>query len=159
MDDVTIAVGSDHRGFPLKQAVMPLIEGLGYRCLDMGCHSNDSVDYPDVAEKVARAVADGEAGYGILVCGTGIGMSIAANKVPGVRAALCPDPLSAEMARQHNDSNVLCMGGTMIGEWLAQEIVRAYLSTEFEGGRHIRRLEKIRRLENDRRPQETVPRE
>ena len=159
MGNITIAVGSDHRGFPLKRAIMPVIEDLGYRCLDMGCHSGDAVDYPDVAEKVARAIAGEEAGYGVLICGTGIGMSIAANKVPGVRAALCPDPLSAEMARQHNDSNILCMGGTMIGEWLAQEIVRAYLSTEFEGGRHARRVEKIRRLENGRLPQETLPRE
>ena len=138
----------------LKQAIVPLIEELGFQYQDMGCYSRDSVDYPDVAEKVARAVANEESEYGLLICGTGIGMSITANKVPGVRAALCSDPISARMARQHNDANILCMGGAMISEWLAREIITAYLSTEFEGGRHARRVGKIRRLEEVSRPQE-----
>ena len=147
-----VAIGSDHRGFHLKQAIVPLVEELGYQCKDMGCYSTDSADYPDFAAKVAGAVSNGEADYGVLICGTGIGMSITANKVTGVRAALCADPMSARMAREHNDSNVLCMGGAMIGEWLAREITAAYLSAEFEGGRHTRRLEKIARLENSYRP-------
>ena len=143
-----IAIGSDHRGYFLKQALLPMLEERGHRHQDMGCHNEEAVDYPDVAEKVARAVANGEADYGVLVCGTGIGMSIAANKVPGIRAALCSDPMSARMARQHNDSNVLCMGGAMVGECLAREIAAVYLSTGFEGGRHARRTKKISRLED-----------
>ena len=143
-----IAIGSDHRGFLLKQAIIPLLAELGHDPHDMGCYNVDPIDYPDVAEKVARVVANGEADYGVLICGTGTGMSISANKVPGVRAALCTDPMSAQMARRHNDSNVLCLGGAMIGEWLAGEITAAYLSAEFEGGRHARRVEKISRLEN-----------
>ena len=143
-----IAIGSDHRGFQLKQAIVPVLVELGHEYQDLGCYSNDSVDYPDVAENVAGAVAKGEADCGVLICGTGIGMSISANKVPGVRAALCSDPISARMARQHNDAQVLCMGGAMVGEWMAKEITTAYLSAEFEGGRHARRVGKIRRLEN-----------
>lgn len=143
-----IAIGSDHRGLLLKQAIIPLLTELGHDSRDMGCYNGDSIDYPDIAEKVARAVAKGEADFGMLICGTGIGMSIAANKVPGVRAASCGDSMSAQMARRHNDSNVLCLGGEMIGEWLAKEIILAYLSAEFEGGRHVRRVDKISQLEN-----------
>ena len=145
-----IAIGSDHRGFALKQSIVALLEEMGHQTEDSGCYSSDSVDYPDVAEKVAGSVGKGEADYGVLICGTGIGMSIAANKVPGVRAALCSDPSSAVMARQHNDANVLCMGGAMIGEWVAQEITKAYLDAGFEGGRHARRVEKITRLDSGR---------
>lgn len=145
-----IAIGSDHRGFALKQSIVSLLGEMGHQAEDAGCYSSDSVDYPDVAEKVAGAVGKGEADYGVLICGTGIGMSIAANKVPGVRAALCSDPFSAVMARQHNDANVLCMGGLMIGEWVAQEITKAYLDAGFEGGRHSHRVEKIMRLDSGR---------
>ena len=150
-----IAIGSDHRGFLLKQAILPFLEELGHQSQDMGCNSYDAVDYPDVAKKVAGAVAGGEADYGVLICSTGIGMSIAANKVPGVRAALCSDRLGARMARQHNNANVLCIGGGMIGEKLAREITTEYLSTDFEGGRHARRVGKIRRLENISRPKDS----
>jgi len=150
-----IAIGSDHRGFRLKHAIVSLLTELGHQYQDMGCYSSDSVDYPDVAEKVARAVANHEADCGVLICGTGIGMSIVANKMPGVRAALCSDPFSARMARQHNDANVLCMGGSTLGEWLAREITTVYLSAEFEGGRHARRVEKISLLENGSRPRNT----
>jgi len=143
-----IAIGSDHRGLPLKQVIISLLTELDHDSRDMGSYDGDPIDYPDIAEKVAKTVANGEADYGMLICGTGIGMSIAANKVPGVRAALCTDTVSAQMARRHNDSNVLCLGGEMIGEWLAKEITLAYLSTEFEGGRHVRRVEKISQLEN-----------
>ncbi len=148
MNSNRIAIGSDHRGFLLKKAIIPLLAELGHDSHDMGCYNGDPIDYPDVAEKVAIAVANGEADYGVLICGTGTGMSISANKVPGVRAALCTDPMSAQMARRHNDANVLCLGGEMIGEWLAKEITAAYLSAEFEGGRHARRVEKISRLDN-----------
>ena len=150
-----IAIGSDHRGFPLKQAIVPLLTELGHQFQDMGCYDRDSVDYPDVAEKVAEAVAKGESDCGVLICATGIGMSISANKVPGIRAALCSDPISARMTRQHNDANILCMGGEMIGELLAKEIATVYLSSEFEGGRHARRVGKIRRLENTSLPRST----
>ena len=145
-----VAIGSDHRGFALKQSIVSLLEDMGHQAEDAGCFGSDSVDYPDVAETVASAVGNGQADCGVLICGTGIGMSIAANKVPGVRAALCSDPFSAVMARQHNDANVLCMGGAMIGEWVAQEITKAYLEAGFEGGRHTRRVEKIMRLDSDR---------
>ncbi len=148
MNSNRIAIGSDHRGFLLKKAIIPLLAELGHDSHDMGCYNGDPIDYPDVAEKVAIAVANGEADYGVLICGTGTGMSISANKVPGVRAALCTDPMSAQMARRHNDANVLCLGGEMIGEWLAKEITTAYLSAEFEGGRHARRVEKISRLDD-----------
>ena len=143
-----IAIGSDHRGFHLKRAVLPVFAELGHQHEDMGCPNPEPVDYPDVAAKVAAAVAKGEVDLGVLICGTGIGMSISANKVQGIRAALCAEPTSARMARQHNDANVLCMGGALLGEWLAREITVAYLTTEFEGGRHSRRLEKVAQLEN-----------
>ncbi len=152
MSNHRIAVGSDHRGLPLKQVIISLLTELGHDSRDMGSYNGDPIDYPDIAEKVATAVAKGEADYGMLICGTGIGMSIAANKIPGVRAALCTDTLSAQMARRHNDSNVLCLGGEMIGEWLAKEITLAYLSSEFEGGRHVPRVEKISQLENQLMP-------
>lgn len=147
-----IAIGSDHRGFTLKKAILPVFTELRYECQDMGCYSTDSVDYPDVAAKVATAVANGDADHGVIICGTGIGMSITANKITGIRAALCSDPISARMARQHNNANVLCIGGAMIGEWLAKEITTAYLTAEFEGGRHAKRIEKIHNLENNSRP-------
>jgi ribose 5-phosphate isomerase B len=142
-----VAIGSDHRGFHLKQSLLGLLAELGHQHQDMGCSSPEPVDYPDVAVKVATAVTRGEADRGVLICGTGIGMSISANKVPGIRAALCGEPSSARMARQHNDANVLCMGGAVVGEKLARAITVAYLTTEFEGGRHSRRLEKVSLLD------------
>ena len=141
-----IAVGCDHRAGELKQLVMELIEASGHECRDFGCESEESVDYPDIAAAVGKAVADGRCERGILMCGTGIGMSIAANKVGGVRAALCHNEFGARRARQHNDANVLCFGQEE-GLTLVPEIVEAFLSTEFEGGRHQRRVDKITGME------------
>jgi ribose 5-phosphate isomerase B len=142
-----IAIGCDHAGVEMKEALLFLLEGMGAEVLDMGTKGPESVDYPDFGEKVSRAVALGEAEKGILICGTGIGMSIVANKVPGIRAALCSEPLSARMSRLHNDANVLVMGGRLIGRSMAEEIARVWLETPFEGERHERRLGKITRIE------------
>ncbi len=138
-----IAIGSDHAGFNLKEAVKTLIVQLGHNCEDFGCKDTSSVDYPDFAFAVADAVARGKFEQGILICGSGIGMSMVANKVPLIRAALCHDVFTAKASRQHNDANVLCMGERVIGVGLASEIVTAYLDSEFEGGRHARRLGKM----------------
>ncbi len=138
-----IAIGSDHGGFALKQQIIGLLTEMGHEFKDFGCFSEDSVDYPDFAFPTAEAVAGGEFERGILICGTGIGVSICANKVNGIRCALCGDVLSAELTRKHNDSNILAMGGRIIGVETAKAIVRTWLSTEFEGGRHTRRIEKI----------------
>ena len=138
-----IAIGSDHAGFNLKEAVKGFLTELGHQYEDFGCHDTASVDYPDFAFAVADAVGQGRFERGILICGSGIGMSMVANKVPGIRAALCHDVSGATVCRQHNDANVLCLGGRMIGEGLAGEIVTAYLDSVFEGGRHARRLEKM----------------
>ncbi len=146
-----IAIGSDHRGFALKQSLIVMVRELGHQLDDMGCDGGDAVDYPDYAEKVATAVSNGKADRGVLICGTGIGMSIAANKVPGVRAALCVDALSARMSREHNDSNVVCIGGELVGEWSAKETVKAYLEAEFQGGRHSRRVGKISDIESGKK--------
>lgn len=143
-----IAIGGDHRGFALKQAVKSFLEKTGQECKDFGSYDTASVDYPDFAWKVAEAISRGECERGILICSTGIGMSIAANKVRGVRAAVGNDLFSARRARQHNDANVLCLGASLVGQDLAQEIVKTFLSTEFEGGNHSRRLEKIKALES-----------
>lgn len=135
-----IAIGADHAGFHLKRA---LVEGVlaGYEVEDHGTHSPDeSVDYPRYAFSVAEAVAGGKARYGILICGTGIGMCMAASRVEGIRPALCTNVYMARMARAHNDANVLCLGGRVLGVGVAEEIVRVFLSTPFEGGRHARRL-------------------
>ncbi len=145
-----IAIGSDHRGLKLKQGVAGLLAELGHTYEDMGCYDGNSVDYPDVAARVAESVASGQYEAGILVCGTGIGMSIAANKVPGIRAALVRDTHMARMAREHNDANVLCLGGDLVSEAEAREIVKAYLGATFEGGRHSRRVNKISELEKSR---------
>jgi len=142
-----IAIGSDHRGFGVKQKVIELLQRLSQEVVDAGTHSTESVDYPDVASVVAGQVSRGEVDRGILICGTGIGMSIAANKFPGVRAAPCHDDLSAEMSRRHNDLNVLCLSADMLGEKLIDRMVEMWLKTEFEGGRHARRVEKIQHLE------------
>ncbi len=138
-----IAIASDHGGFELKQHIMALLSQLGHEYHDFGCYDTGSMDYPDVAFPAAEAVARGEYERGILICGTGIGVSICANKVKGVRCALCGDVLSAELTRQHNDSNMLAMGGRIIGVETAKAIVRTWLGTEFLGGRHERRVAKI----------------
>lgn len=142
-----IALGSDHGGFHLKEEVKKHLEEKGLECVDYGTHSEDSVDYPDYGEKVGKAVASGECEKGIVVCGTGIGISIAANKVKGVICGLCSDTFSARMTRMHNDSNVLAMGERVLGVGLALDIVDIWLETEFEGGRHAKRVEKIRAIE------------
>jgi ribose 5-phosphate isomerase B len=142
-----IAIGSDHRGFALKEALKELLGELGHEWVDFGSQGEDPVDYPDIAKPVAEAVAAGEYQRGILMCGNGVGMSIAANKVKGVRAALCQNGFTARLARRHNDVNILCLGAWCIGRGLAEEIVRVFLSEDFEGGRHARRLEKIRAME------------
>lgn len=139
-----VIVGSDHAGYDLKEEVKSFIKTqLGHDVEDAGVFSRESADYPLVAHKVAEAIAQGEFSYGILVCGTGIGMSIVANRHKGVRAALCHNILTARLSRQHNDANILAMGGRMIGVTLAQEMVREFLTTPFEGGRHQRRLDQI----------------
>lgn len=138
-----IAIASDHGGFALKQQLLPYITELGHEYADMGCFGAESVDYPDFTFPAAEAVAAGEFDCGILICGTGIGVSICANKVNGIRCALCGDILSAELTRQHNDANMLALGGRIIGIETAKAIVKVFLSTDFSGGRHQRRVEKI----------------
>jgi len=138
----TLVVGSDHAGLELKRELLGVAAELGYEVVDLGTHTSDSTDYPDYAHQVASAVGRGE-GLGLLVCGTGIGMSMAANRHPGVRSALCGDVFSASMARRHNDANVLCIGARVVGAGLAAEILKAFLSASFEGGRHERRVNKI----------------
>jgi len=142
-----IAVGCDHRGLNLKQFVIKLIAEAEHSYEDFGCYTADSVDYPDIAQKVGEAVAKGDFECGILICGTGIGMSIAANKVKRIRAALCHDVFSARRARQHNDANILCLRAQE-EQGLIPEIVEAFLTGEFEGGRHQRRVDKIRDMES-----------
>ena len=141
-----IAIGCDHRGFDIKQFVIGLVTEAGHGYEDFGCYTNDSVDYPDIAGEVGKAVARGDFNCGILICGTGVGMSIAANKVRGIRAALCHDAFIARCARQHNDANILCLGGGEARDTLP-EIIDAFLTSEFEGGRHQRRLNKIKEME------------
>ena len=141
------AIGSDHGGYALKQEIMKHLTERGIEYRDYGTFSTDSCDYPDYGEAVGRAVASGECERGIVVCGTGIGISIAANKVHGIRCALCGDCYSAEKSREHNDANMLALGGRVLGEGLALKIVDAFLDTEFAGGRHARRLAKIAAIE------------
>jgi ribose 5-phosphate isomerase B len=143
-----IAVGSDHAGLEMKIEVISILRGLGHECNDFGTDTPQSVDYPDFGEMVAEEVVRGKAERGILICGTGIGMSITANKVPGIRAAVCNELFSARMSRLHNDANVLVMGGRIIGRDLAREIVLTWISTPFEGGRHCNRLKKISLIED-----------
>lgn len=144
-----IAIASDHGGFELKEIVREYLEGKGYEMMDMGTYNTDSVDYPDYGLKAAYEVAAGHAERGIVICGTGIGISISANKVRGIRCALCHDVYSAEMTRAHNDSNVLAMGGRVVGRDLALRIVQAWVESDFEGGRHARRIDKITEYENN----------
>lgn len=142
-----IAIGCDHRGLDLKRSVIGLITEAGHGYEDFGCHTPESVDYPDIAREVAGAVARGDFERGILICDTGIGMSITANKVRGIRAALCRSAFSARRARQHNDANILCLAAAEVGDG-AGEIISAFFASEFEGGRHQRRLNKIRAMED-----------
>lgn len=142
-----VAVASDHGGFELKKEVVRYLESEGVEYKDFGTYSAESCDYPDIALALARAVADGTFDRGIIMCGTGIGVSIAANKVPGIRAALCHDTFSAHASREHNDANVLTMGERVIGPGLARDIVRVWLESAFEGGRHARRVDKITAIE------------
>ena len=142
-----IAVGCDHAGLHLKQAIISLLTELGHTYEDFGCYNSASVDYPDIALPVAKAVAEGRFEHGILICSSGVGMCITANKVRGIRAALCHDTFSACRAREHTDANILCLGEWSVGQGLAREVVKAYLSCEFVGGRHARRLEKVRAIE------------
>ena len=142
-----IALGSDHGGFALKQHIIGYLEANNIPYKDFGCDNTDSCDYPDVGAAAAQAVASGACEKGIVICTTGIGISIAANKVKGIRCALCSEPLSAEMTRRHNDANMLAIGGGMIGPNMADRIVEAFLTTEFEGGRHQRRVDLISDIE------------
>ncbi len=139
-----VGVGADHGGFELKRDILEVLTSLGYEVEDCGCDSALSVDYPDFAERVARGVSDGNFDRGILICGTGIGMSIAANKFPNVRAALCHDLFTARLSREHNDANILTMGGRVLGAGIAREMVKIWMETEFQGGRHQRRVDKIK---------------
>jgi ribose 5-phosphate isomerase B len=142
-----IAVGTDHRGYQIRSKVIELVERLGHEVEDVGTFSSEAVDYPDIAAQVSRKVSQGEADRGILVCGTGLGMCIAANKLQGIRAAACHDDLTAEMSRRHSDANVLCLSADLLGERLINRMIELWLSTPFEGGRHAQRIEKMAELE------------
>ena len=142
-----VAIASDHRGYHLKERVISLLHGKGHEVIDDGPSSEASVDYPDFAALVAKKVGSGEVERGILICGTGIGMAIAANKFPGVRASACADEVTAELSRRHNDLNVLCLSGDLLSASSIERVVLKWMETEFEGGRHQRRVEKIRQLE------------
>ncbi len=139
----TVAIAADHGGFDLKAVLLHELRALGYDAIDLGTATMDAVDYPDFAAALARAVADGKARQGVLICGTGIGMSIAANRHSGIRAALCHDNTTARLARQHNDANVLVLGGRILGVEAAKDCLRTFLATDFEGGRHARRVAKL----------------
>lgn len=143
-----IALGSDHAGLKLRSEVVAYLQQLGHTVMDFGTYTADSVDYPNYAAQVATAVSGGKAELGVLVCGTGIGMSMAANRFAGVRAALCTHEFMAEMARAHNDANVLCMGERVVGAGVALAMVKAFVNTPFAGGRHTRRVEQLTALES-----------
>jgi ribose 5-phosphate isomerase B len=143
MSKNTIALAADHAGYELKDLLKRDLEEMGYEVLDLGTNGPDSVDYPDFGTALAEAVADGKAGRGVLVCGTGIGISIAANRNPAVRAAVCHDETSARLAREHNDANVLALGARLIGPEVARDCLKAFLQTEFGGGRHTGRVAKL----------------
>jgi ribose 5-phosphate isomerase B len=145
---MTIAIGCDHAGVELKKEIISLLRDLRIECIDYGTNGTESVDYPDFGEKVSEAVSSGKIEKGILICGTGIGMSIVANKFPAVRASLCNGLFAAKMSRLHNDANVLVLGGRVTGKDLAKEIVRTWVNTPFEGERHAKRLKKITLIED-----------
>ena len=142
-----IALGCDHGGYALKCDIIKLLEKLGHEVVDFGCHSTESCDYPDFGEAAARAVASGQCDRGIVICTTGIGISIAANKVKGIRCAHCADSLEAEMTRRHNDANMRAIGAGFTGKNLAERMVEVFLSTDFEGGRHARRVDKLNAIQ------------
>ena len=142
-----IAIGCDHAAYELKEAIKVKMTGEGHEIIDVGCDSTESVDYPKYGHAVGKAVASGEAERGIAVCGSGIGISIACNKVPGIRAALCTSVEMAEMCRRHNNANVVCMGARMISQELAFDIIDKWMTTDFEGGKHLRRINEIEDLD------------
>jgi ribose 5-phosphate isomerase B len=142
-----IVIGSDHRGVEIKRRLIPVLRSMGHDVTDVGAEGAESVDYPDYANEVASRVSKGEFERGLLICGTGIGMSMAANKVRGIRAAACQDVLTTEMSRRHNDANVLCLSADLLGEDQMVQMIRIFLETAFEGGRHARRIEKIAKIE------------
>ncbi len=144
-----IAIGSDHRGCAIRPHVVELIQSMGHEVIDCGAKEDEPVDYPDIAEVVGKMVASGEVDRGILICGTGIGMSIAANKIPGVRAAPCHDDLTAEMSRRHNDLNVLCFSADLLGKRLIERMIDIWINSPFEGGKHARRVERISQIERE----------
>jgi ribose 5-phosphate isomerase B len=143
MSKPTVALAADHAGFELKNLLRDELKAQGYDILDLGTNSADSVDYPDFGRQLAETVASGKAKIGVAVCGSGIGISIAANRIPGCRAALCTDSLMARLSRQHNDANVLALGARLIGTDTARDCLKAFLDTPFEGGRHQRRVDKL----------------
>jgi len=151
-----IAVGSDHRGFDAKQQIKAITAELGHECIDFGTDDNNPVDYPDLAYLAAGAVSKKEADRAILICATGIGMSMAANKVHGIRAALCHDELSTQISRDHNDANVLCLSADQVGAVLLRKMVEVWLNTDFSGGRHDRRVRKIQAIEEGLDPRNIV---
>ena len=151
-----VVVASDHRGFDAKQVVKAIVTQMGHECIDVGTDTATPVDYPDLAYMAGKSVSDKTADRAILICATGLGMSIAANKVRGVRAALCHDELSAQISRDHNDANVLCLSGDQLGEVLLRKVVEAWMSTEFSGGRHQRRVNKITAIEQGRDPRDVT---
>ena len=142
-----VVIGSDHGGFEFKQTLAAYLKEKGFDVTDVGCYDTNSVDYPDIAEKACKLVTSGEASWGVLVCGTGIGISIAANKISGIRCALVSNEYSAEMTKRHNNANMLAFGGRVTGPDLAKNILNAYINAEFEGGRHQNRVDKITALE------------
>lgn len=146
-----VAVGCDHGGFVLKDAVISTLEELGAQVVDMGTYSTESVDYPIYGKKVADAVANGECDLGVVMCGTGIGISIAANKVKGIRAAVVTDEFMAEMTRRHNNANIIALGGRVITPEKAKSLVKAWYTAEFEGGRHQKRIDMITQIENEQK--------
>jgi ribose 5-phosphate isomerase B len=143
-----IAMGNDHTAIEMKNAVREFVESKGYEVIDFGTNASESCDYPEYGEKVARAVADGTADLGIAICGTGVGISLACNKVKGIRACVCSEPYSARLSRMHNDSNVLCFGARVIGVEMAKMITEEWLDAKYEGGRHKRRVDMIMDIEN-----------
>ncbi len=147
-----VAVANDHRGIEAKEQIKAIITELGHTCIDVGTNSDSPVDYPDMAYLAAKAVATGQADRAILVCGTGIGMCIAANKVHGIRAALCYDELNARISRQHNNANVLCLSGDLLGSQVLRKMVEVWLATDFADGRHQRRVNKITAIEEGKDP-------
>lgn len=147
-EKITVVLGADHAGLPLKNALKTLLEAEGWKTVDVGTYTTDSCDYPIYAEKTCRALLNGEGALAILCCGTGIGMSMAANKIKGIRAACCSDVFSAKFTRLHNDANVLCLGARVVGEGLAWELAKVFIETGFEGGKHARRVGLIAELEN-----------